>query len=98
MELHWQRLGQEVERMVTQDQIDSFHQFASSQIAAVGGEFSLDQLYCLWRTKHPLPQELVASVTALKSAYADLEAGDTGRDARLKRGVRVAIPRVIGGN
>lgn len=69
--------------MTTQEQIDSFHQFATSQIATVGGEFSLDHLYCLWRAKHPLRQELAASVTALKSAYADLEAGDEGRQARL---------------
>jgi hypothetical protein len=77
-----QKLG-DFPHMVTQDQVDSFHQFATSQIATVGSELSLDQLYSLWRAKHPAPQELAASVTALKSAYADLEAGDAGRPARL---------------
>lgn len=77
------RFAEGCTKMSTQDQVDSFHQFATSQIATVGGEFSLDQLYCLWRVKHPLPQELTSSVAAVKAAFADLKAGEPGRPARL---------------
>jgi hypothetical protein len=69
--------------MSTQEQLDSFHQFATSQIATLGSELSMDQLYSLWRVKNPMQQELAASVAALKSAYVEMEAGDNGRPARL---------------
>jgi hypothetical protein len=69
--------------MSTKEQIDNFHDFASSQIANGGAELSMDQLYCLWRAKNPTPRELAASVAAVKAAYAEMEAGDSGRSARL---------------
>lgn len=69
--------------MPTKEQIDSFHEFASLQIANGGAELSMDQLYCLWRVKNPMPQELAASVAAVKGAYTEMEAGDSGRSARL---------------
>lgn len=69
--------------MPTKEQIDSFHEFALSQIANGGADLSMDQLYCLWRVKNPTPTELAASVAAVKAAYAEMEAGDSGRPARL---------------
>lgn len=68
--------------MPTKQQIDSFYQFATSQIDNGGGELSMDELYCLWRSKNPAPAELAASVAAVRAAYTEMEAGDTGRPAR----------------
>ncbi|HLW68053.1 MAG TPA: hypothetical protein VKS79_22235 [Gemmataceae bacterium] len=68
--------------MPTKQQIDSFYEFASSQIDNGGAELSMDELYCLWRAKQPTPAELAESVTALRSAYSEMEAGDEGRPAR----------------
>ena len=68
--------------MPTKQQIDRFYEFASSQIDNGGAELSMDELYCLWRAKHPTPLELAGSVAAVRAAYAELEAGDSGRPAR----------------
>lgn len=67
--------------MATKQEIDSFHQFASQEIDS-GAEFSMDELFSLWRARNPIPEELAESVAALKAAHADFEAGDTGRPAR----------------
>ena len=68
--------------MTTQQQIDSFYAFASSQIGDIAEELSMDELYCMWRAKHPSSAELADSVAALRAAHADMEAGDVGRPAR----------------
>jgi hypothetical protein len=68
--------------MPTQQQIDSFHEFASTQIASGGQDLSVDELYLLWRAKNPPPAELAESIAALQAAYAELEAGDDVRPAR----------------
>ena len=68
--------------MATQDQIQSFHDFASAQIANGGAALSMDELYSLWRNKNPTREELLASVDAVKAAIVDMEAGDTGEPAR----------------
>ena len=68
--------------MPTREQINSFYEFASSQIANGGTEWSMDELYCLSRAKNPTPAELAESVAAVRSAYAEMETGDTGRPAR----------------
>jgi hypothetical protein len=68
--------------MPTKQQIDSFHEFASSQVDNGGAELSMDEIYLLWRAKNPAPTELAESVAAIRAAYADLEAGDSGRPAR----------------
>ena len=72
-----------VTRMATKQQIESFHEFAMSQIGNGGADMSMDELYCWCRAKHPTPPELAESVAALRAAYAEMEAGDTGRPARL---------------
>lgn len=68
--------------MTSRQQIDSFYAFASSQVHDSGAELSIDALYCLWRAKHPTPAELAESVAAVRAAYAEMEAGDSGRPAR----------------
>lgn len=68
--------------MPTKQQIDSFYEFASSQIDNGGTELSMDELYCLWRAKSPTPAELAESVAAVRAAHAEMQAGDSGRPAR----------------
>ena len=68
--------------MATKQQLDSFYEFASSQLDDGGAGFSMDELYCLWRVKHPTPAELSESVTAIRAAFAETEAGESGRPAR----------------
>lgn len=68
--------------MLTQQQIDSFYEFASSQVANGDTDLTLDEIYCLWRVRNPMPTELAESVAALKAAYAEMQAGDVGRPAR----------------
>ena len=67
--------------MATQEQIDSFHQFATEQIQNGGGEKSVDELYDDWRLENLTPEELEESVAAIHRAIDDIKNGDTGRDA-----------------
>ena len=64
--------------MTIKEQIDNFHQFATSQIENGGADLSLDEIYSLWRARNPTDAELAKSVAAVKAAYADLLAGDKG--------------------
>lgn len=68
--------------MATKEQINSFHQFATSQIENGGGNLSMDELYTIWRSKHPTTAELQDSVAAIKESLAELDAGYEGRPAR----------------
>lgn len=68
--------------MPTKQQINSFNEFVSCQMNNGGAELTMDEIYCLWRAKHPTPAELAESVAAVRAAYAELQAGDTGRPAR----------------
>jgi hypothetical protein len=69
--------------MATRQQIDSFHEFATSQISNGGADLSMDELYSWWRAKNPTPPELAESVAALRAAHTEMEAGDGGRPARM---------------
>jgi hypothetical protein len=77
-----QQFRRGVRTVTTKQQIDSFSEFATSQMDTCGAERSMDELYLLWRAKHPTPAELAESVAALQAAYGELEAGDSGRPAR----------------
>jgi hypothetical protein len=68
--------------MPSKQQLDSFYEFAAAQIHNGGAALSMDEVYCLWRAKHPTPAEVADSVAAIRSAYADLAAGEQGRLAR----------------
>lgn len=68
--------------MATKDQIESFHQFASTQIDNGGASLTMDELYSLWRSKNPTKDELLDSVAAVQAAIQDMEAGDSGEPAR----------------
>lgn len=60
--------------MVTQNQIDSFHQFASKQLTGDGSDRSIDELYDMWRTQTATPEDLAA----VQAAIDDMASGDRG--------------------
>jgi hypothetical protein len=68
--------------MTVLEQLDSFYDFASQSMRSNPTVLSIDEIYFVWRARHPADRELAESIAALKSAYADLEAGETGRSAR----------------
>lgn len=65
--------------MATQNQIDSFHDFATQQVSNGGAGLSIEQLFDLWHEQQPSAEELTESVAAVKAALKDMEDGDTGR-------------------
>ena len=67
--------------MATQEQIDSFHRFASEQLQNGGKEKSVDELYDQWRFENQSPAEFEESVAAVQTSIDDMNNGDTGRDA-----------------
>lgn len=64
---------------VTQQQIDSFHRYATERLSNRGAELSIDELFDLWRIENPTPEELHADVLAVKASLRDIEAGGTGQ-------------------
>jgi len=67
--------------MATQEQIDSFHSFATEQLRTGGKDKTVDQLYDQWRFENPSPEEFEENVAAIQGAIDDMNNGDTGRDA-----------------
>ncbi len=67
--------------MATQDQLDSFYRFATEQIAGVGAEKSVGELYDQWRFENLSPDEIAENVAAVQASIDDMNNGDTGRDA-----------------
>ena len=63
--------------MATQEQVDSFHRFASERLRG-GSELSVDELYDLWRIEDPSPAELDENVRAVQAAIDDFQNGDRG--------------------
>ncbi len=67
--------------MATRQELESFHHFALQEIANGGAALSMDELLHQWNCSRPTDKELAESVAAVKAAYADYLAGDTGRPA-----------------
>lgn len=67
----------EIADMSMQEQIDSFHRFASERIRA-GSQLTMDELYDLWRLEHATPTELDENVRAVQAALDDWKNGDRG--------------------
>lgn len=68
--------------MTTKELVDNFHEFARDQLAQGASEFTVDELYSMWRVRFLPAGELTESVSALQASYRDLEAGDVGIPAR----------------
>jgi len=59
----------------TEQQIDSFAQFARGQLAQGGEELSIDELFDRWRLEHPPAED----VLAIKASVRDMQGGETGQ-------------------
>lgn len=60
----------------TQDQLDSFHRFASEKLNNGGSEMSLQELYRLWRIENPSTDERAAVADIISQGDADIESGN----------------------
>ncbi len=65
--------------MVTQAQIDSFHEFASRHVSGQQTDLTIAELFDLWQVRNPASAELADSVAAVKFAIADMENGNSGQ-------------------
>ena len=65
--------------MATQNQIESFYEFASGRVSNGGADLSMEQLFDLWAVNFPSQEELSQSVAAIESAIRDMESGDRGQ-------------------
>ena len=60
------------------EQVESFYQFATTQLANGGSGRSIDELYDQWRFESVTPEEFTENVAAI----GDVNRGETGRDAQ----------------
>lgn len=61
--------------MTTQEQLESFYQFATARLGQAGAKATLDDLYCAWQFANRTPEEYAADVAAIQEALDELEAG-----------------------
>ena len=64
----------------TQQQLDSFHQFATDKLGNGGADLSVADLYNLWRIENPTPAEQADIHAAIAEGLEDIKAG-RGRPA-----------------
>ena len=62
----------------TQDELSSFRDFLSQELAGGAARHSPEEVLDLWRAEHPAADDYPYDVAALKEALADMEAGDQG--------------------
>jgi hypothetical protein len=83
--------------MPTTDQdIRSFAHFAEQHLSSGDSDLSIDELFDMWRAANPSANELAESVSSVKAAIVDMEAGDIGVPAdehlaRMPTRLRVAL-------
>jgi hypothetical protein len=61
---------------VTQDQIDSFHRFASDRIANGGADLSFQEIVALWKLDNPSDEERAEVIAAINQGVKDIESGN----------------------
>lgn len=59
--------------MATIAQVESFHRFAVARLGGGDEELSMDELLELWRLESMPPEELAASVAAVRAALAEMD-------------------------
>jgi len=59
----------------TEQDIDSFAQFAKQKLAQAEGELSMDDIYDEWRIQHPPSEDALA----IKAALRDMHNGERGQ-------------------
>ncbi|MDA7504025.1 hypothetical protein N8553_03490 [bacterium] len=67
--------------MSTQEQIESFYQFATAQLMNGGSELSVDELYDKWRLENVTDEEIEENIVAIQASIDDMNQGHSGRDA-----------------
>lgn len=61
---------------MTQQEIDSFHHFATGKLGHdEADDLSLDDIFDLWRIENPNSAELAESLASLRRGLADIESG-----------------------
>ena len=60
---------------VTQEQLDSFHRFASEKLGNGDSELTWQELLEWWRVENPTPEEQREAHAAIREGLADVEAG-----------------------
>lgn len=61
--------------VITQDQLDSFHQFATEKLNDNGSELSWPELFDLWRLENPTADQQAEIYAALDESLDDIERG-----------------------
>ena len=86
--------GREIETMATTEQeLESFTQFAKARLHDGAPEPSLDELFDLWRIENPSDTDYAENVAAIAGAIDDFRRGDRGQPAgELSRELGVAGP------
>lgn len=67
--------------VVTQEQLDSFHEFGTRQLQGGNGEISWNELFALWRIENPTDEERVEVNAIIRQGIRDIDAG-RGRPAQ----------------
>lgn len=66
----------------TQDELESFYQFASKQLTSGDANQSLDELYDQWRLASLTSDDVTENVAAIRASIDDMNRGERGRDVR----------------
>ena len=62
---------------ITQDQLDSFHEFASEKLGDGGSALTWPELFDLWRIENPTADQQAEIYAALDESLEDIQAGRT---------------------
>ncbi len=65
----------------TEQELESFAQFARARLHGGDHDYSLDELFDLWRTENPSDTDYAENVAAVAGAINDFRHGDRGRPA-----------------
>jgi hypothetical protein len=64
---------------INMNELDAFHRFVGVQLANGGSTLTPEECLDLWRSQHPLDEEIDAGIEAIQEALDDMEAGDSGQ-------------------
>jgi len=67
--------------LTTEQELESFTQFAKARLHGSGPIPSLDELFDLWRIENPSVSDYTENVAAIAGAIDDFRHGDRGRPA-----------------
>jgi len=67
--------------MQTRHDLQEFHAYLGKTLAIGRADLTPEEALDEWRILNPAPEELAASVAAVRRAISDMRAGDQGRPA-----------------